>query len=117
MPAIVMDIIERLRRGVDLVPTATSGGDPADGAGGAVAGTSGTNMATDATDTGKSKLNDVTDALMKQMSKFPREFPNFYLCLHVGAGRTVAHATSLKNCFKMWRFTRICMHKIVSMVA
>ena len=94
MPAVVMDILQRLRRGVDLVPTATSGGDPADGAGGGAAGTSGTNLATDATDTGKSKLNDVTDALMKQMSKFPCEFPIFYLGLHARVGRNVVQATS-----------------------
>lgn len=84
-----MDAIQRLRRGVDTAaPTVASVAEPVEGAAAAAAsGTSSTNLATDTMDTMPSTIDNVKDALIKQLHKLPCEYPNLYLGPHVGVGR------------------------------
>ncbi|KAI0208745.1 Synaptotagmin-1 [Lamellibrachia satsuma] len=68
-----MDAIQRLRRGVDTAaPTVASVAEPVEGAAAAAAsGTSSTNLATDTMDTMPSTIDNVKDALIKQLHKLP----------------------------------------------
>ena len=74
MPAVMTDTLERLRRAANdaaqMVGTAAA--EPGGGAGGGAGADDTSTAATDGAGT-KSKLDNVKDALMKQLEKLPRE--------------------------------------------